>query len=127
MTPEEIKKALQEIGVNAPDFIIKGWLALFDSIKSCLEANYDDDIARLIYGYLLQLYGLSYGGKYIRSLSSPSGASISFDTLAIGDIYRSIYGLLRMIDTAGCASGLIPPDPSRKAQAFLYVSKGGCH
>lgn len=124
---EQAQELLNNSGVEAPVFVVEGWLSLIESIESCLDVHYKPEIAALILGYLIQLYGLSYGFRYVKSQSAPSGTSESFDFPPVGDRYRGVLGLLKLIDKKGCATGLIPPDPDQKGTGFLYVSTGGCY
>lgn len=127
ITLEQAKEYLSGLGVSVPDIIISAWIASFESISECMELNgYPAATQVLIMSYLIALYGLSSGNKYISSQTAPSGASQSFRYADLRDLYRGQLGMLRMLDKKGCANGMIPPEPGAKGAA-LFVGRGGCY
>ena len=127
ITLEQAKEYLSELGITPPDLIINAWLASFSDISRCMTENgYPMATQMLILSYLVALYGLSSGNRYISSQTAPSGASRSFRYAELRDIYRGQLGMLRMLDKAGCANGLIPPEPGAKGAA-LFIGRGGCY
>ena len=65
------------------------------------------------------------GHRYLSSQSAPSGASRSFRFAAARDAWRGQLGMLRLLDTSGCADALIPAEPGAK-RAGIGVFIGGC-
>lgn len=127
LTIEQARQYLRSQGIdNAPDFILQAWIETLGSIQECLDTNYPAATALLIQCYLLALMAYGQGDKYISSQTAPSGASRSFRYQGFADRWRGMLGLLRGLDTHGCATGLIPPDPTNQAHGGLWIAKGGC-
>lgn len=126
ITTAQAKEYLESVGIALPDFIIDALVERANSIQECLDAHYPAATALLIQMYLLGLMGLGQGDKYISSQSAPSGASRSFRYGSFADRWKGSLGLLRGLDKNGCASALIPADPTQQAFAGLWVAKGGC-
>lgn len=126
VTLEQAKEYLTGQGIELPDFILAALVEQANSIQECLNANYPASTALLIQAYLIALMALGQGDKYISSQSAPSGASRSFRYQSFADRWAGSLSLLRGLDKKGCANGLIPPDPSQKAFAGIWIGKGGC-
>ncbi|HID3528827.1 TPA: DUF7370 family protein [Serratia marcescens] len=123
---EKAKEYLESQGITLPDFVLDALVEQVNSIQDCLDANYPASTALLIQLYLLGLMGLGQGDKYISSQTAPSGASRSFRYQSFSDRWKGALNLLRGLDKKGCATGLIPPDPTNKAFAGVWIGKGGC-
>ncbi|HID9454044.1 hypothetical protein JY493_26185 [Serratia marcescens] len=126
VTKEKAKEYLESQGITLPDFVLDALVEQVNSIQECLDANYPASTALLIQLYLLGLMGLGQGDKYISSQTAPSGASRSFRYQSFSDRWKGALNLLRGLDKKGCATGLIPPDPTNKAFAGVWIGKGGC-
>lgn len=126
ITTDQAKEYLESVGITLPDFILAALVEQANSIQECLDANYTPGTALLIQMYLLGLMGLGQGDRYISSQSAPSGASRSFRYQSFTDRWKGSIALLRGLDKNGCATSLIPPDPTQKAFAGLWIAKGGC-
>ena len=126
LTIEQAKEYLQSVGITIPDFVLQALVDQANSIQECLDANYPASTALLIQLYLLGLMGLGQGDKYISSQTAPSGASQSFRYQSFGDRWKSSLSLLRGLDKKGCATSLIPPDPTQNSFAGIWIGKGGC-
>nr|DAF23448.1 MAG TPA: head to tail adaptor [Caudoviricetes sp.] len=126
VTKEKAKEYLESQGISLPDFVLDALVEQVNSIQECLDANYPASTALLIQLYLLGLMGLGQGDKYISSQTAPSGASRSFRYQSFSDRWKGALNLLRGLDKKGCATGLIPPDPTNKAFAGIWIGKGGC-
>ncbi|HEJ8079018.1 hypothetical protein I5M85_07155 [Serratia marcescens] len=126
VTKEKAKEYLESQGITLPDFVLDALVEQVNSIQECLDANYPASTALLIQLYLLGLMGLGQGDKYISSQTAPSGASRSFRYQLFSDRWKGALNLLRGLDKKGCAIGLIPPDPTNKAFAGVWIGKGGC-
>ncbi|BEL80140.1 hypothetical protein SM12BL3_14470 [Serratia marcescens] len=126
VTKEKAKEYLESQGITLPDFVLDALVEQVNSIQECLDVNYPASTALLIQLYLLGLMGLGQGDKYISSQTAPSGASRSFRYQSFSDRWKGALNLLRGLDKKGCAIGLIPPDPTNKAFAGVWIGKGGC-
>ncbi|BEO61094.1 hypothetical protein SMQE30_15170 [Serratia marcescens] len=126
VTKEKAKEYLESQGITLPDFVLDALVDQVNSIQECLDANYPASTALLIQLYLLGLMGLGQGDKYISSQTAPSGASRSFRYQSFSDRWKGALNLLRGLDKKGCATGLVPPDPTNKAFAGVWIGKGGC-
>ena len=126
ITTVQAKEYLESVGITLPDFILLALLEQAGSIQECLDAHYPPATALLIQSYLLGLMALGQGDKYISSQPGPNGASRSFRYLSFADRWKASLGLLRGLDKYGCATSLIPPDPTNTAFAGIWIARGGC-
>ena len=126
LTLQAAQEYLQAIGVSMPDSVITLLVEQVNSINDCLDAKYPPATANLIRLYLLGLLGTANADRYVSSQTAPSGASQSFRFKTLGDRWRSLLGLLKRLDTFGCADELIPPDPTEISHAGIWTAKGGC-
>lgn len=127
VTLEQAKEYLEGQGITIPDFVLQAFVDEANSIQECLDARYPASTALLIQLYLLALMGLGSGDKYISSQTAPSGASRSFRYQSFSDRWKASVNLLRSLDKYGCASALIPADPTAApAFAGIWIGKGGC-
>lgn len=126
ITTEQAREYLKSVGITLPDFILEALVEQANSIQECLDAHYSPATALLIQSYLLGLMALGQGDKYISSQTGPNGASRSFRYLSFADRWKASLGLLRGLDKYGCATSLIPPDPTNTAFAGIWIARGGC-
>ncbi|HBL6082668.1 hypothetical protein K1J48_13740 [Enterobacter hormaechei] len=126
VTLEQAKEYLESQGITIPDFVLQALVDQANSIQDCLDAHYPASTSLLIQLYLLALMGLGQGDKYISSQTGPNGASRSFRYLSFADRWKASLGLLRGLDKYGCATSLIPPDPTNTAFAGIWIARGGC-
>ncbi|EKL0657316.1 hypothetical protein [Pseudomonas aeruginosa] len=127
ITVEQARQYLQSQGIdNVPDFILAAWVEQLQEIQDCLDAHYPASTALLIQAYLLALFALAQADKYISSQTAPSGASRSFRYQAFADRWKAQLALLNALDKYGCATGLIPPNPTQTAHGGLWIARGGC-
>ena len=125
ITTDQAKEYLDSVGITVPDFMLTALLEQAESIEDCLDLHYSPATATLIQCYLLALFALGQGDKYISSQTAPSGASRSFRYQSFADRWRASLALLRGLDKHGCAEHLIPPDPTGAASGAMWIS-GGC-
>lgn len=125
ITTDQAKEYLASVGVSLPDFIVAALVDQANSINACLDEHYTTGVALLIQLYLLGLMGLSQGDRYVSSQTAPAGASQSFRYQSFADRWRGLTGLLRGLDTFGCAAALIPQNPTTVAHAGIWIGKGG--
>lgn len=127
ITTEQAKEYLKSVGITLPDFILEALVEQANSIQECLDAHYSPATALLIQSYLLGMMALGQGDKYVSSHTAPSGASESFRYQSFSDRWKGSLNLLRGLDKYGCATALIPADPTAApAFAGIWIGKGGC-
>lgn len=126
LTADQAREYLATVGISLPSFVLDALVEQANSIQECLDANYTPATALLIQLYLIGLMGLGQGDKYISSQTAPSGASRSFRYQSFSDRWKGSLNLLRGLDKNGCATALIPPDPTNQAFAGIWIGKGGC-
>lgn len=127
ITTEQAKEYLKSVGITLPDFILEALVEQANSIQECLDAHYSPATALLIQSYLLGMMALGQGDKYVSSHTAPSGASESFRYQSFSDRWKGSLNLLRGLDKYGCATALIPADPTvAPAFAGIWIGKGGC-
>ena len=127
ITTEKAKEYLKSVGITLPDFILEALVEQANSIQECLDAHYSPATALLIQSYLLGMMALGQGDKYVSSHTAPSGASESFRFQSFSDRWKGSLNLLRGLDKYGCATALIPADPTAApAFAGIWIGRGGC-
>lgn len=126
VTQEQAQQYLTGQGIALPDFVLAALIDQANGIEECLVLHYPASTVLLIQLYLLALMGLGQGDKYISSQTGPNGASRSFRYLSFADRWKASLGLLRGLDKYGCATSLIPPDPTNTAFAGIWIARGGC-
>jgi len=125
LTIEQAREYLASVGITVPAFMLQIMVDRANSIDACLiGAGYDDGAALLIKLYTVGLMGVVQGDRLITSQRAPSGAGQSFQYRSLTERYDAGLSLLRGLDTAGCATALIPADPTGGG-AFFGVSTGG--
>lgn len=125
ITVEQAREYLETVGASLPDFLLVAIVEQVNSISDCLDEHYTPAVALLIQCYLLGLLALGQGDRYISSQTTPSGASRSFRYMAFADRWKGLLGLLRGLDKYGCATDLIPPDPTTVAHGGIWIGRGG--
>ena len=126
LTTDQAKQYLASVGITLPDFLVDLLVGQANSINDCLAEHYDAATATLIQLYLIGLLALAQGDKYISSQTAPSGASRSFRYQGFADRWKGTLNLLRGLDRYGCASELIPADPTQTAHGGLWIASAGC-
>lgn len=125
ITVEQAREYLASVGIALPAFMLELIVEQVNAITPCLTgAGYDDATAKLIKLYAVGLLGVVQGDRYVTSQRAPSGAGQSFRYGTLSERYSAGLSLLQRLDTAGCAAGLIPADPSGP-RVFFGVSTGG--
>lgn len=128
LTLEAAKEWLASLGLSIPDMVLQLLVDQINSADECLNANnVPSGTAMLMKFYLLALFGVAQGNKYVTAERAPSGASRSyaFGTLAEG--YSKYSTLLRGLDKFGCFGDLLPEDPTAANCAFFIgTPNGGC-
>lgn len=125
VTIEEVQEYLESQQIELPASMLNRLIARIAKYEECFEKNgYDENDIYFIYMYLLTMFGLFGADGRIRSQGAPNGASRSFEFGKLGERWKAISSLLAQVDPAGCVTGLIPPDPDKKAHCALFVSPG---
>lgn len=123
ITLAQAKQYLDGVGITIPDFMLEALLEQANSVQECLELHYTPATATLIQAYLLALFALGQGDKYISSQTAPSGASRSFRYANFGDRWKASVSLLSKADPFGCTSHLVPADPTVTASGGMWISQ----
>lgn len=126
LTIEQAQEYLASQGITAPSFVLAAWVEQVNGIQPCLDKNYSPATALLIQVYLVALMALGQADRYISSQTGANGASRSFRYQGFADRWRGQLALLRGLDKHGCATELIPPDPTNQNHAGIWIAKGGC-
>lgn len=125
ITLAQVKQYLSSQGIeNVPDFILEAWIDELGAVEGCLSA-YPASTALLIQSYLIALFALGQGDKYISSQTAPSGASRSFRYQSFKDRWAGQLALLRKLDKNGCTDDLIPDDPNG-SNGGIWLARGDC-
>ena len=124
MTEADAREYLEQLGLTIPDVMLTALIARIGTISDCIS-QYPADVQTLIEFYLVGLLAITSGGRRIRSQAAPSGASQSYSYGTLIEQQRQLVNALRLIDTEGCTTDLIPAEPG--ARAFLFVAKGDCY
>lgn len=126
ITVEEAQEYLDSAQIVLPEIIVKLLVDRANSIEQCLVgAGHDAGTVTLILLTIMKLMASLNADAKIASQTSPSGAARSFRYAELGQVWKSLTGFLRQMDTTGCAAGLIPPNPDG-TRCALFVSPGPC-
>lgn len=123
ITLDQAKQYLDSVGIAIPDFMLTALIEQANSVQECLALHYTPAVATLIQAYLLALFALGQGDKYISSQTAPSGASRSFRYQNFADRWKASVSLLNGLDTHGCTSHLVPADPTVTASGGMWISQ----
>lgn len=126
LTLEQAREYLASVGIALPEFMLQLLVNRANTIDPCLIANgYTDDEAVLIKLYLMGLFGVVQGDRYVTSQRAPSGAAQSFRYGTLSERYDAGLNLLRGLDKYGCTNAIIPDKPG-ELNAALFIGNGGC-
>lgn len=123
ITTEQANQYLQSVGITVPAFMLEALLEQANSIEDCLALHYTPAVATLIQAYLLALFALGQGDKFISSQSASSGAARSFKYVSFSDRWKAGVALLTKADKHGCTSHLVPDDPTVTAMGGMWISQ----
>lgn len=126
ITVEQAQEYLDSAQIVLPSLIVKLLVDRANSAEPCLVgAGHDDGTITLVLLTLVKLMATLNADARVTSQTSPSGASRSFRYAELGHAWKSLTGFLRQMDTNGCTTGLIPPNPTA-SNCALFVSPGPC-
>lgn len=123
ITTAQAQQYLAGVGITIPDFMLEALIEQANSVNECLELHYTPAVATLVQAYLLALFALGQGDKYISSQTAPSGASRSFRYGNFADRWKASVSLLTKTDPFGCTSHLVPADPTVTASGGMWISQ----
>lgn len=128
LTLAAAKEWLASLGLSIPDVVLQLLVDQINSADACLTANgVPDGTALLMKYYLLALFGVAQGNRYITQQRAPSGASQSYAFGTLQEGYKKYSTLLRGLDKFGCFGELTPDDPTAANCAFFIgAPDGGC-
>lgn len=125
ITAEQLNEYLTGQGITAlPSFVVAAIVDLANNsdLAECMTANGYPESAQVMIGlYLGYLFGLANYPRYITSQSAPNGASRSFSTPVLADMWRGTLSGLRMFDPKGCIDDFLPEDPTVTKKYFSRV------
>lgn len=113
---EQLNEYLTGQGITAlPTFVVDALVELANdpNLATCFEANGYTAAARTMLGlYLAYLLAMANYPRYITSQGAPNGASRSFSTPQMSEMWKGTLAALRMFDPAGCMADFLPQDPT---------------
>lgn len=119
ITPSDVREYLPDYA-SMSDTVINMYICIVDKLDVCLDANYQEcDIKAIKLNAIGHFLYLAFG-KMVRSQSAPSGASRSFQFVAVKDtgLDKSPYGqLLNMLDTHECFENTFNTGTTMKVRA----------
>lgn len=128
LTLEAAKEWLASLGLSIPDPLLQLIVDQINAADECLTANgVPPATALMMKYYMLALFGVVSGNKYITQQRAPSGASQSYAFGTLQQGYKKYYSLLNSLDKYGCFTDILPDDPTAANCAF-FIGKpdGGC-
>lgn len=117
ITADQLNEYLAGQGIDAlPSFVTAAIVELANdsNLAECFAANGYTDAAQTMLGlYLAYLLAMANYPRYITSQSAPNGASRSFSTPQMADMWAGTLSALRLFDPAGCMTDVLPADPTK--------------
>ncbi len=124
ITIDDLLDSLEDQQITVSLIIAQGFMSLTDDLEECFNKHgYTEAKQKLILLTLLGLLCMLSSDARITSQRAPNGASRSMKISDPGARWKSLTGLLGMLDPFGCTLGLIPPNPEAMP-AGLWVSPG---
>ena len=124
VTTEQAVEFLSGQGIEMPDFILDALFEMVDGVFDCLTSNgAAEGVKALIVLNLLGMLALGMSDNRVNSQRAPNGAAQSFKLESVGQRFKAMRGIIRMLDKWGCTDGMIPPNPDAKS-AGLWISPG---
>lgn len=124
ITIEELLGSLEDQQITVSAIIAEGYMALTGELEECFSKHgYPEAKQRLILLTLLGLLCMLSSDARITSQRAPNGASRSMKISDPGARWKTLTGLLAMLDPFGCTLEFIPANPEAMP-AGLWVSPG---
>lgn len=125
ITADQLNEYFAGQGITAlPSFVVDAIVDLANNsdLAECMTANGYPASAQVMLGlYLGYLLGLANYSRYITAQGAPNGASRSFSTPVLADMWRGTLSAMRMFDPKGCLDEFIPEDPTVTKKYFSRV------
>lgn len=125
ITAEQLNEYLNGQGITAlPTFVTDALVELANgaNLAECFAANGYTSTAQTMLGlYLAYLLALANYPRYITAQGAPNGASRSFSTPQMSDMWKGTLSAIRMFDPAGCMADFLPEDPTKTKRFSLRV------
>lgn len=124
ITIDELLASLEDQQITVSAIIAEGFMSITDGLEDCFKKHeYPLAKQRLIMLTLLGLLCMLSSDARITSQRAPNGASRSMKISDPGARWKTLTGLLAMLDPFGCTLDFIPPNPEAMP-AGLWVSPG---
>lgn len=109
VTPEDVKEIFAS---SLSDKVITMYInTTYKAVGECLDSNYDEDTATLIFTNMIAyLLSIAEGVQEVTSTKAPNGASITYNSgVTESGINQNPYGkIVRSFDIKGCWRALVP-------------------
>lgn len=116
ITADQLNEYLTAQGITAlPSFVVDAIVELVNNpdLAECFAANGYTDAAQTMLGLsLAYLLAMANYPRYITSQTAPNGASRSFSTPQLADMWRGTLSVIGMFDPHGCLTDFLPADPT---------------
>lgn len=116
ITADQLNEYLNAQGITAlPPFVVDAIVELVNNpdLAECFAANgYTDAAQAMLALSLAYLLAMANYPRYITSQSAPNGASRSFSTPQLADMWRGTLSVIGMFDPHGCLTDFLPADPT---------------
>lgn len=116
ITAEQLNQYLTAQGITAlPAFVVDALVELVNNpaLAECFaEHGYTEAAQAMLALSLAYLLAMANYPRYITSQTAPNGASRSFSTPQLADMWRGTLSVIRMFDPYGCLNDSLPQDPT---------------
>ncbi|MEG1038715.1 MAG: hypothetical protein RSE94_02225 [Pseudomonas sp.] len=117
ITADQLNEYLAGQGIGTlPSFVTAAIVELANdsNLAECFAANgYTDAAQTMLALSLAYLLAMANYPRYITSQSAPNGASRSFSTPQLADMWRGTLSVIGAFDPANCLGDVIPQDPTK--------------
>lgn len=124
ITAEQLNTFLAGQGVTLDPLVVDAIIELANNpdLVECMNANGYTSAAQILLAlHLAYLIALGSFSRFITSQTAPNGASRSFSSPVLADMWRGTLSALRVFDPAGCMDDFIPEDPTVKKKYFSRI------
>lgn len=117
ITADQLNEYLTAQGITAlPSFVVDAIVELVNNpdLAECFAENgYTEAAQTMLALSLAYLLAMANYPRYITSQSAPNGASRSFSTPQLADMWRGTLSVIGAFDPANCLGDVIPQDPTK--------------